>query len=181
MQQTYQDIFSHCSIQFLNSLILMLFSSSAVFCFTSSTSAKHFPLRTFFIRGNKQTNKSDLEKDWVNREEGHRGHVVFGQKLLNTPCGVDRCAHKLPIMKWVLNVLKSFQKDSLKPNTASHNNASWCTDTDRFLEHSPSRGSLYYKGLALQKIILVYFGPLMYFQFSFIFFFDPLIVQECVV
>ena len=33
------------------------------------------------------------------------------------------------------------KKNSLKPNVASHNNASWYTDTDRFLEHSPSGGS----------------------------------------
>ena len=44
----------HCSEQFLNSLSLMPFSASAIFCFTSSTSAKHFPLRTFFIWGNKK-------------------------------------------------------------------------------------------------------------------------------
>ena len=31
-------------------------------------------------------------------------------------------------------------------------------DTDGFLEHSPSRGSLYYKGLPLQKIIPFYGG-----------------------
>ena len=55
-------------------------------------------------------------------------------------------------MKWV-NTLKVFKKKSLKPNTASHNNASWYTDTEGFLEHSPTGGSLYYKGPALQKIV----------------------------
>ena len=49
-------------------------------------------------------------------------------------------------------------KNSLKPNSASYNNASWYTDTDGFLEHSPSGGSLYYKGPALQKIIQGFFG-----------------------
>lgn len=48
------------------------------------------------------------------------------------------------------------KKNSLKPNTASHN-ASWCTDTDRFLEHSSSRTSLLYK-ITLHKIILVLAG-----------------------
>ena len=48
---------------------------------------------------------------------------------------------------------RSFKKNSLKPNAASHNNASWYTDTDGFLEHSPSGGNLYYKGPILQKII----------------------------
>ena len=30
-----------------------------------------------------------------------------------------------------------FNKNSLQPNTASHNNTSWYTDTDGLLEHSP--------------------------------------------
>ena len=55
-----------------------------------------------------------------------------------------------------------FKKNSVKPNTASHNHSSWCTDTDGFLEHSPSRGRLYYKGPALQKIIPVSLGPALY-------------------
>ena len=34
----------------------MPFSASVIFCFSSSTLAKHFSLRTFFIWGNKQKN-----------------------------------------------------------------------------------------------------------------------------
>ena len=49
--------------------------------------------------------------------------------------------------------VESLKKNSLKLNAASHNNASWCTDADGFLEHSPRGGSLYYKGPALQKTI----------------------------
>ena len=41
-------------------------------------------------------------------------------------------------------MLKESSKKLLKPNTASHNDASWYTDTDGFLEHSASGGSLYY-------------------------------------
>ena len=37
-------------------------------------------------------------------------------------------------------VERLFKNNSLKLNAASHNNASWYTDTDGFLEHSPSRG-----------------------------------------
>ena len=44
-------------------------------------------------------------------------------------------------------------------NMASHNNAIWYTDLDGFLEHSPSGGSLYYKGPPLQMIILGFFCP----------------------
>ena len=64
--------------------------------------------------------------------------------------------------------LKSLkEKISPKPNTASHNSASWYTGTDGFLEHSPSRGSLYYKGPAHQKIILVFcWGRGSYLIFS---------------
>ena len=46
--------FSHCSEHFFNSSILMPFSASAIFCFTSSTSAKRFPLGTFFTKGNSK-------------------------------------------------------------------------------------------------------------------------------
>ena len=76
MQYTYQDIFFHCSELFFNSLILMPFSASDVFCFTSSTSAKHFPLRTFFI----QEKKNHSGQDWVNRERGAQRSCHFWSK-----------------------------------------------------------------------------------------------------
>ena len=62
-----------------------------------------------------------------------------------------------PTWNWA-NMLKGLQKISLKLNAASHYNASWCTDTDGFLEHSPGGGSLHYKGPAIQKIILFFGG-----------------------
>ena len=55
-------------------------------------------------------------------------------------------------------VEKFFKINSVKPNAASHNNTGWYTDTDGFLKHSPSRGSLYYKEPTLQKIIMGFFG-----------------------
>ena len=151
------ETFFHCLKQFLNSPIWMPFSASAVFCFTSSTSAKHFPLRTFSIR---ETNKNVAQGEirLIGRVE-HKGHAVLGQKLLNTQCFVvGRCAQQSPIMKWANALKESSRKNSPKPKAASHNNASWCTDTGGFLEHSPSGGSLYYKGFAPQKIILVLGG-----------------------
>ena len=45
--------FFHCSEKFLN-LILMPCSAFAIFCFTSSTLAKRFPLRTFHLGKPKQ-------------------------------------------------------------------------------------------------------------------------------
>ena len=41
-------------------------------------------------------------------------------------------------MEWT-NLLKSLQKNSLMSNIASHNNPSWYTDADGFLEYSLSR------------------------------------------
>ena len=120
------------SKQFLNLSILIPFTASAIFCFTSSTSAKCFSLRTFFIQGNKQTKVAWGMIGWIGRV-GRWGHAVFGQKLLNTQHSVGRYAGKSPIMmKWA-NTL-SLKKNLLKPNTASHNNASWYTDTDGFLD-----------------------------------------------
>ena len=59
------------------------------------------------------------------------------------------------------NCVERLEKNSLKQNAASHNTTNWYTDIDGFLEHSPSRGSLYYKGHALQKIISVFWGVLL--------------------
>ena len=45
--------------------------------------------------------KSRSGRDQANREGGAWAHVIFGKKkLLNTECGVDKCACKSPIMKW---------------------------------------------------------------------------------
>ena len=49
MQYTCWHFSSDCSKQSLNSLILMSFSASAIFCFPFFTSGKPLPLRTFFI------------------------------------------------------------------------------------------------------------------------------------
>ena len=116
----------------------MPFSASAIFCFASSPSAKHFPLRTFFIRG-KQTNKKGCsgQSGWRGRV-GRRGHAIFGQKRLHTQCSVGRCTS--PIMKRAKALKESSKKYSLKLNAASYNNASWYTDTDGSLEHSPGGG-----------------------------------------
>ena len=145
--------FFHCSKQFVNLLIVMPLSASDIFCFTSSTSAKHFLLRTFFIQGNKQ--KSSLGQDRVNRESGAGGHAVFGQKLLNTQSDVGRCTRKSPIMKWanVLTLQKKVHWSQTQLLTTMP------TDTDGFLEHPPSKRSLYYKETVLQKVSPDFGGP----------------------
>ena len=140
--------------KFLNSSMLMLFSASAVFCFTSSTSAKLFPLGTFFIQGTKKVTRVGIR--WIGRM-GHGGHAVFDQKLLNDRCGVGRCARKSPIVKWA-NTLKGSSKKSHSSQKQPLTTMPAGTDTDGFLEHPPSweggeKGSLYCKGPALQKVI----------------------------
>ena len=69
--------FFHCSKQFLNSSILMPFSTSAVFCFISSTLAKRFHSKAFSIQVNK---KCHSWWDWVNREGGTWGSCHFWSK-----------------------------------------------------------------------------------------------------
>ena len=101
--------FFYCSKQFLNSSILMPFSASAFFCFTSSTSAKYFPLRTFFHQGKPKKSLGDRDGKigWMGRM-GHGGHDVFDQKCW-TLIMVWTSARKSPIMKWV-NTLKESSK-----------------------------------------------------------------------
>ena len=131
------------------------FPCSCCWCVTLPTST-NIPLGELFSSG--VTNKLARGQDQRNREGGAQDHAVLGQKLLNMQRSVGRCAPQSPIMKWA-NALR-LQKNSLKPNAASHNNASWCTDTDGSPEHSPSGGSLFYKGPALQKTILFFLrGP----------------------
>ena len=75
-EYTYRERFHLCSKQFLDLLMLMPFHDSVIFCLTSSTSAKHFPLMTFFIW--RQTNKkSHLGQDWVNRKGRAWRHAGF--------------------------------------------------------------------------------------------------------
>ena len=50
-------------------------------------------------------------------------------------------------------VERVFKINSLKPNAAFLNNASWCTDTDGLLEYSSREGSLYYQDPPLQEPI----------------------------
>ena len=76
--------------------------------------------------------------------------TFFLKNCFNTHHGVGRGTCKSPIMKWANALKESSKKKLLKLNAASHNSASWCTDTDGFLEHSASRESLFYKGPTLR-------------------------------
>ena len=107
-------------IDFWCLLVLLLL---VYFCFFPHRQ-QCFPLEIFFFWGNKQKGNKKVTWGWdrVNRKSGAWGSCHFSEKLLNTQWGVGRCPRKSPILKWA-NVL-SLQKNSLKLNAASHNNAS---------------------------------------------------------
>ena len=115
---------SFWTFQFWCLLVLLPF-----FCFTSSTSTKCFPLRTFFHPGKQQQKKSLGERSGEFRGWGMgimlflvkncwRLSKVWAGAFVNHPSGSGPVG-------W-----KSLQKNSLKLNAASHNNVSWYTDTD---------------------------------------------------
>ena len=160
MQYPFRDVFSTAQ----NSFWIRWFWGLLVLLPFFSPPLPHqhtFPFEDF-LHPEKHKKVTRGETGWI-RRMGHGGHAVFGQKLLNTQRGVGRCTRKSPIMKWAnAPKEKSLHKHSLKLNATSHHNASWYTDTDVFLEHSPSRGSLYYKRPTLQKMIPVFWGPLSY-------------------
>ena len=84
-----ETFFSCYSKQLLDSSILILFSASAVFCFTSSISLFHqqnISLWGLFSSG--ETNKSHSGWEWVNREGGPWGSVPFLVKNYRTHSGV---------------------------------------------------------------------------------------------
>ena len=112
--------FFYLSKQVFNSSILMLFSTSAVFYFTSFTLAKSFSLRIFFIWGNKKIIWGEI--GCIGRVD-HGVHAIFGQKLLNIQHGVTGTLVNHPSwdgeMCW-----KSLKKNSLKLSAASHNHTS---------------------------------------------------------
>ena len=114
-------LFFYCSKQFLNSLILMPFGASAFFFVPPLPHWQNVSLWGLFHPGKQKEKVTWGESVWIGRV-GHRGHAVFGQKLLNTQCGVGRCARKSPIMKWA-NTLKESSK---KFTEAKHSFSQQC-------------------------------------------------------
>ena len=136
--------FFHCWKQFLNLLILMPFSASAIFCSPLPHWQNVSFWGLFFIQGNK---KGHSGWDGVNRKGGAQGSCHFLVKNCWTLCAVwAGVLVNHPAwngqMWW-----KSLQKNSLKPKAASH----WYTDTDGFLGHPTGRGSLSYNGLPSRR------------------------------
>ena len=127
----------------VSELVSCLLLRLSFLCFTSSTLAKHFPLRTFFIQGNK---KSHSGWDWCTGAmpfltENWTLSMVWAGVLVNHRSQNGQ-TH-----------LKSLQKNSPKLNAAAHNNANRYTDTDGFLEHSPSKAACTTRGPPCRRII----------------------------
>ena len=103
----------------LNLSILMPFSASAVFCFTSSTWEKRFPLRIFSPRKLKKVAQGGIR--WIERM-GHGGHAVFWSKTAQHSAWFGQVCSHHEMGKHTERVLKKFTEK--KFTAASHNNAS---------------------------------------------------------
>ena len=161
MQYTYQDVFSTAQNSFWTCwfwclLVLLLFFVSPL---PYQQNSFLWGLFSSMATKNKVTWG---EIGWIGRVR-HGGHAIFGQKVVSSQCGMGRCVHKSPIVKWS-NVLressKNFHWSQMQPLTTTP--AGTLIQLSGFLEHSPSRGSLYYMGPTFQKIILVLGGHFVY-------------------
>ena len=122
-------LFSTAQKQFLDLLILMLFSVSAFFVSPLPYRQNIFLWRLF---SSGKTKKSCSGRDQVNVEGGPWESSCFGQKLLNTQCGVGWCARKPPITKWA-NILK----ESSKPVHRSRTQPLTTTPTGALIQMGP--------------------------------------------
>ena len=130
------------------------------FCVSPLPHQQNVSLWGLFHPGNKtnKQNKSPWGLDEVNTEDGSQGSCCFGSKTAEHSAQCGQVGLSITHQEMGKHT-ESLQKgNSLKPNTASHINTSWYTDTYGFLENSPSGGSLYFKGPTLQKIIPVLGG-----------------------
>ena len=105
-----------------------------------------FAFEDFFTQENKhQQPKNCSGRDQVNREGETWGSWHFWQD-----CRTLRAVWVGALVNhssWNRQThWKNLKKKSLKPNTASHNNARWYTDTDGSLEHSAGKGTYITRG-----------------------------------
>ena len=135
MQYTYQDVFSTAQNSFWTHWFWCLLVLLPVFV---SPLPHQQNVSLWGVFSSRETKEKVTRGDWVHREGGAWRSCQFLVKscwmLINHPSWNGQ-------MCW-----KSLQKNSLKPNAASHNNTSWSTDTYGFLEHTPNGESLDYKG-----------------------------------
>ena len=76
-----------------------------------------------------ETKKKSLRARYDEQGGWGMSHAVFHQKLLNTQHSMGRCTRKSPMMKWANALKKSSIKIFTEAKAASHNTASWYTDT----------------------------------------------------
>ena len=147
--------FLHCSKWFLHLLILMPFIASAIFCSLLPHRQNISLWGLFSSGGNKNTLLRARLVEWRRWGTGVMPILVKTCRTLSMLWADALISH----LSWNGQTSwKGIPKNSLKPNSASYNNASWYTDTDRFLEYSPSGESLYYKGPTLLNIISFWGG-----------------------
>ena len=110
---------------------------------------KMFPLRTFFLWG--KTHKKKLLGTRLGEYGGKcTGSCFFWSKTSEHSALGGQIHLKVTHHGMGKHTERVLKKNSLTQNAASHNNASKHTQTDGFLEHSHSKGSLYYNGHDLQ-------------------------------
>ena len=142
MQQTYEDFFPLLTAVF-DLVDFDTFQCFCLFLLHLFHIGKTSPFKEFF---HPETKKKSL---WVRsgEQEGWGiGFMPFWSKTAQHLAWCGQVCSQIIHHEMGKQVERVFKKISLKPNTASHNITSWYTDTDGFLEYSPSCRSLYYKG-----------------------------------
>ena len=129
-----------------------------------------------FLKQQKKVARGEIE--WIERV-GCGSHAIFGQKLLNTQHSVGGAL--VNHSSWKRQMCWVFKKNSLKPNAASPNNASWYTNTNGFLEHSPTGGSLYYPWHCTYDNFRVFGVPLVAILYASNFFLPAAILSSLLI
>ena len=76
----------------------------------------------------------------MSRKAGDKEVMPFWTKTAEHTAQCEQVCLRITHHEMGEHVERVFKTKSLKQNTASHNNASWYSGTDGFLEHSPRWG-----------------------------------------
>lgn len=118
----------------------------------------HSPLWGLF--SSRETKKGNAGQDRVNTKGGDTGLMLFLVKTRTlSRCG--RARWQTPGCRVRVSITHDERGEGVKSPRKIHWSQMQLLSTPAgFLEHSPSGGSLYYKGCTLQKIISGVLGPL---------------------
>ena len=125
MQYTYWDVYFHCSKLFLNLSIPMPSRASAggFFCFVLSLQHQQ-NVSLWGLFSSLGWGGRCSGQEWMNREGGAQGSCHFWSKTGHSgQCG--QVHWQITRHEMGKGVERVFTKNSLKPNSTSHNNASW--------------------------------------------------------